>query len=239
VLWVEGVTDASIRAPSDADNRSEGVAGALIPIVWRTLQRELAIPEDQFDRLLGTGQLEVASIASKLREARHRPGRFGAGAALSGRARKLMIVLTSAHAREPDAMVIAVWDRDAKPEHLSDRDDILGALRASGYMGLAVGVCIEEVEAWLLADAGCFRRCFGAGPQKLPGSVETLVDPKSVLDSVLEGYPQREGDRLPDTYRRLAEEVDLEVLERMCPSGFGRFREALREFIVPVLAQRR
>jgi hypothetical protein len=237
VLWVEGVTDAAIQGPSVAEDRTEGVVGALIPLIRRALQRELAIPEEDFDRLLSMDRIETAWIGAKLRDARHRPGRFGSGAELSGRARKLMIALTSAKAREPDAMVIAVWDRDARPERLSDRDEILRALRASRYEGLAVGVCVEEVEAWLLADAGCFRKCFGAGPAKLPGSVEALADPKSALDAVLEGYPEAESEHLPSVYRKLAEQIDVDVLERVCPSGFGRFRDALRELIVPVLVR--
>jgi hypothetical protein len=149
--------------------------------------------------------------------------------------RKLLGALEESRREHPGVLVIALWDRDRKPKRVQDRDTILAHLREHGARGVVVGVCVEEVEAWLLADPGAFRRCFGKGPEAPIGAPESRPDPKATLLGILESYGVE--DDYPAHYRALAEHVDIAVLRRNCPQGFGSLCEASAELLLPALAR--
>ncbi|MEO7329190.1 MAG: DUF4276 family protein [Minicystis sp.] len=96
----------------------------------------------------------------------------------------------------------------------------------------AIGVAIETVEAWLLADEQALNQALrlappvGAlpAPEGLDGRAKTERHPKVVLRKLIE--QQRSGVDAP--YDEIAERVQLEVLEQRCSGGFATFAEEVR-----------
>jgi hypothetical protein len=139
--------------------------------------------------------------------------------------------------------VIVVVDRDRTgPQRLKDLLDQREQLRQDRSRPLAVpvavGVAIETIEAWLLADevALCDELGLprpsepGKSPEKLDGKPGEPTHPKHVLSSYL-----RKDTRGTRTFleqvNALAACMDLDVVARRCPEGFGRFRDdVLSEF---------
>jgi hypothetical protein len=170
-LWVEGAMDArSARADLPEAEAAAIEGGALVPLVRKLLASAEGMTPELFDELLPEESVRASLLRSRLRERIHLPG-GKRKANLSVKAQKLIAAFDSSMTGRDDTMVIAIWDRDGEAGPLELRDEVLGYLRSRGTTGAAVGVCIEEVEAWLLADAGAFRRCFGRGPASgLPGA---------------------------------------------------------------------
>jgi dihydrofolate reductase len=90
-----------------------------------------------------------------------------------------------------------------------------------------LGLQIQTMESWLLADGDAFERVVGVRAdlrkpaEQLWGKPRTPSHPKEIYNrAVREGTGRNERD----TAIRIAEAADLEVLARACPEGFGRFR---------------
>lgn len=232
-LWVEGPTDASRDLGGEAPAEPEG---ALVPIVRSVLQRLSGLSSDAFARVLPEGNLRVHFLRERFRAAASLPG--APKRQLSGRVRKALQTFQNLSVLHPQTLFVAFWDCDSEPVNLQDRDEIHRELRGRGERGLAVGVCVQMLEAWLLADAGAFRRCFGRGPAEgFPGRPESIQAPKGPLTALLEEYEARlRFGGTAAAYREIAKHIDLDVLAANCPKGFGRFREDAREFLIPLLA---
>lgn len=184
---------------------------------------------------LPEGQVRATSLKHELRSNVSLGGGKRKHPELSHHALKVLTAIINVRASDPSTLVLAVWDRDGQEERLRDRDRIHHALRSRGEKGCAIAVCVEEVEAWLIADASAFVRCFGRGPKGgLSGAPETEPDPKRKLMATLNDLGVKENDRAA-LYRMLAENVGIDELTKRCPRGFGELRKALREFIEPCL----
>ncbi|MBI4699815.1 MAG: hypothetical protein HY744_01390 [Deltaproteobacteria bacterium] len=227
-LWVEGPTDANTGADG-------ALRGALPPMVKRTLA-ELANTD-------GTEVcIEPQILSTVLRDLKVRIGLAGKRGQYSLHAKKILTAFEKVlHAGR---LAIAVWDADGRPERVRDRNQILGDLRERGKKGAVAGTCIPCVEAWLLADEGGFKRCFGIGPATgVPGDPEAWTGTSQALKEKLhevirsckEASPNLEHDVCSTSacYGRLAEKTDLAALASKCPKGYGALREALNEFLVP------
>lgn len=92
-------------------------------------------------------------------------------------------------------------------------------------------VPLKMIESWLLADDQAFAQCFERDPSNpaLPGQPEliwgdendpTSNHPKNYLKRVLEQYNQ-EANR--DTFKSIAEEIDIDTLRARCPLSFELF----------------
>ncbi len=92
-------------------------------------------------------------------------------------------------------------------------------------------VPLKMIESWLLADEQAFARCFGKTPADpvLPEQPEliwgnekdsTSNHPKNYLGKVLEQYNQ-EANR--ETFKNIAEEIDVNTLKLRCPLSFELF----------------
>ncbi len=238
-LWVEGPTDAvTHRGRKDGEERAEPAeitGGALVPLVRAALAESPPLTREVLDEVLPETRMEAHRLAHKVR------GKvaFSGGRRelpISTHARKVLMAMRDARSADPDTLVLAVWDRDGRPEPLRDRDGIHELLRRHGEQGAAVAICVEEVEAWLLADPAAFRRCFETGPKKgLPGNPEAELKAKEKLHEILEEL-EIDRDDFPTKYCDLAKKVDLDTLTRSCPRGFGELRKALREHITPCLS---
>jgi hypothetical protein len=85
----------------------------------------------------------------------------------------------------------------------------------------AVGVMIEMLEAWLLADTGALARVLGtSGARPDP---ETIPEPKSTLSALIGNA----NIAVSDAYDRLAEAADIRVISQRC-SAFERFAHEVR-----------
>lgn len=136
--------------------------------------------------------------------------------------------------------IVAVVDRDEKKydKRIEDLNEGRDFLLQQGKR-CAVGMAIEEIEAWLLADEKALRIALDdnsikrqPAPEKLASRDDkSLKNPKGLLAHVMKGSMQREvsADEFPELCARIAEEIDLAQLEKRCPKGFQPFAEQVRQ----------
>jgi hypothetical protein len=231
-LWVEGRTDASENTSGDDERRAE-YGGALMPILRKTLTDLSGLRAENAEPEL---RIRVHGLRERLRKVVGFQRTSRAVPSLSGFARKLAIAFVNAKAKDGQDLIVAVRDCDGYRERISERDQINGHFRDRSQAGLAMGLCIEMVEAWLLPDGAAFAKCFGKGPDKGPsGNPESIRDPKEELLDILGRYEGVSSRRRSEVYGQLAEHVDLDQLAKNCPDGYRRFRDDLRELIVPAM----
>lgn len=132
------------------------------------------------------------------------------------------------------AAVILVADRDGRVEE--QRIDRIrnGRDQARAELGIdaAVGVAVEMIEAWLLADEQALRQVTGNKSIPRQPDPETLAsrtkdspsNPKHRLRCLID-----DGDQLDETYTvvyaRIAATANLDVVADLCAQGFKPFRE--------------
>jgi hypothetical protein len=156
-----------------------------------------------------------------------------------GYAAKLQLILGLKEGREAEA-VVAVVDRDSEKYHgrIDDLNEGRAFLQKKGKP-CAVGMAIEEIEAWLLADEKALRSALG------DDSIQRQPDPEglSSRDEQSDQNPKRRLARLmeqalgsavsrsevPDYFSRIAQDSDIQQLETRCPEGFCPFAAQVRE----------
>jgi len=97
---------------------------------------------------------------------------------------------------------------------------------------MAVGVAVETIEAWLLADEVTLCDVLRlphpsqprGSPEDLDGRPSEPTHPKYVLNAYFNRDKYRTRGFL-DRVAEVAREMDLDVVARRCPRGFRRFRE--------------
>lgn len=128
--------------------------------------------------------------------------------------------------------IVAELHRSYRPERIlvvsdSDGEDpaelvraIRGRLTTKYRFPMIPIVIVEELEAWLIADPSALERIVGI-KRNFPNP-EKVNDPKAALERLvsLSAYT-------PELARRLAGEVDLDLLRRRCPR-FRAFDRALQ-----------
>lgn len=155
---------------------------------------------------------------------------------VSGYPRKVMLAIAAAKERRCSAVAIVV-DRDR-----TEGTKRLGQLREGRALAeqagnplaykAALGVAVEMVEAWLLADEQALNEAFGLqpkvaaipDPEGLDGGPKTDAYPKTVLRAHLEAA--RTPCAAP--YDEVAERARLDMIERRCPQGFAPFAAEVR-----------
>jgi len=132
------------------------------------------------------------------------------------------------HSRDESVEFISIAiDRDgpANAQRLRLLEEGRGDAERRGHRladHTAVGVMIEMLEAWLLADTGALARVLGtSGATRDP---ETIREPKSTLSALI----GEANITVSDAYDRLAEAADMTVITRRC-SAFERFAHEVRQ----------
>lgn len=120
------------------------------------------------------------------------------------------------HSRDQDISGIAIAiDRDGpeNKDRLARLEEGRHAAAEAGHRladHTAVGVMIEMLEAWLLADTGALASVLGV-PGAMPDP-ETIGDPKPRLSEMI----RNAGLTIADAYDQLAESADLAEIRRRC-----------------------
>jgi hypothetical protein len=223
-LWVEGPTDAS-------RDKAGRLAGVLPSIVLRTLGELTAVDPAAFASVVPEENVEVRSFKRETRESIGFGG--GRNKSLDRFCKKVLQAFRRSESRERN-LVIAVFDTDHGPDaelRVSRRDALCAHLIATGSLGRMPAVCVQEVEAWLLADFNAVSLCVRELHEKgWPQRPEEVRNPKEWLK-----------ERMGDSYdaamlSEIAASIDLDLLTERCPEGYGRFRQHALALVVPRVA---
>jgi hypothetical protein len=152
-----------------------------------------------------------------------------------GHAHTKKVIVAALQARKSglDGMVVLV-DRDRK--HRSETIEPLTSGRESPQcpqrLPIALGVAIETFDAWMICDGSAVAAAGGdqqhshSRPENLRGSEDAPDHPK-VRAALAFG-----GGGLGAAYKRVAQLVRLDELEKSCPDGFGEFAKDVRAKLV-------
>jgi Domain of unknown function (DUF4276) len=96
----------------------------------------------------------------------------------------------------------------------------------------AIGVAVETVEAWLLADEAALNAALDPdppavttpSPEQLDGPARTETHPKTCLRQLLD----RSRREVSWPYDEIAERVRLDLLAARCPEGFAPFADEVK-----------
>lgn len=131
--------------------------------------------------------------------------------------------LLEARKRGYDAVVLVV-DEDGYAERASE----LATAQEYSAMDFprAFGIAIRTFDAWMLADEAALTTVLGYHIQR-QAKPEELARPKQICQHLLD----TSGGSLSQTemYARLAEVLDLALLEERCPRGFAPFAQRVRQ----------
>jgi hypothetical protein len=155
---------------------------------------------------------------------------------ISGFENKLRGLLGLPLGRGADA-IIAVTDRDGEKH----KDRILELNKGREHIQeagkkCAVGVAIEMIEAWLLADEKALRSALEnkniqrqKDPEEIYASDESSnKHPKGLLNHLIHKSPKSDKS-IPELFAEIARNIDLEVLIQRCPTGFAPFAQQVQE----------
>jgi len=225
-IWVEGKTDAR---QSSTESRAD-YGGALLPIVRGTLLELSGLKPTSFDRAMPPSATRVRYLQDVLhgvRSGRRRRDRMLRQSA------KLLAAIAINHLSRPEAdntILVVIWDQDADRDRRRARDEVNQNLRKRGYDGVVAGLCVEEVEAWLLADPEAFNTVFEQTPKIPAQSPESLNDPKTTFLACVSDFGWKEQfTKRSDLYGALGAATDLGTLAERCPNGYKALRDELNE----------
>lgn len=223
LLVSEGALDvgAAARGGSAAEHDGGDEPRGAVSVLARR------ILEKQFGRELHDWEIECDVL----------PRVHRASESVSGYPRKVHLAIEEAKIRGCSSVAVVV-DRDR-----TEGGSRLGQLREGRDLAeqrdnplaykTALGVAVETVEAWLLADERALNEALALdpkapaipSPEALGGGPRTETHPKNVLRKLI----QRSGAASKAPYDDIAERARLDVVERRCPIGFAPFAAELRE----------
>ena len=199
--------------------------------VGREVTRVLALTEDgiQSDDPSPCGVVPILVLRSLAEAKRARRFSFRASSRSRRRSHKggygkqvLMAITDAVH--DKASAVVVVTDRDGESNQSRLTEMVRGRELAESK-GLvcptALGLAIEELEAWLLADEMAIASATGKRPDRLLPDPEADDNPKATLQTYLPKISDAQEGPWP--YEAIAEVIDLETLKKRCPKGFGPF----------------
>lgn len=215
LLLSEGPRDiGDVDETSDTTPRQ----GAVRVLVRRVLEAE-------WKREIASHEIDVGVLARVHRESPES----------SGYERKVELAITEARTRDMTCVAIVV-DRDG-PANAGRIKGLEAGREQAAQKGellaehTALGVAVEVVEAWLLADEAALNSALSLDPPQpalplpegLNGRRGTLDHPKTLFRHVA----RRGSAALSAAYDDVPGQARLEHLETRCPS-FGRFAKEVR-----------
>ncbi|MDI7266727.1 MAG: hypothetical protein QME96_01885 [Myxococcota bacterium] len=161
------------------------------------------------------------------------------------RARELQAALWAASREEGIDALVFVRDSRLEDHDLRLRKcrEVLRACDSRGSpIAVVLGLAVQEIEAWLLADPQARAAAFGdAGRNGQYPAPEELPDPKSCWRTLLgesaPGSPASTRDA--DCRTRAIEAMRPRVVSELCSRGFEPFQKQVAERIVPRLRPER
>ena len=135
-----------------------------------------------------------------------------------------------------DAIFVVVdHDRDRKRATAIRKgvDDLMDETAAAFACESVVGFAIETFDAWMLADRQALENALKIDVGKLPspenlnGKPGTDRHPKRRMKDMID-RSHASVDHPSQLYPKLAEALNLERLEKLCPKGFGVFAKDVR-----------
>jgi hypothetical protein len=138
--------------------------------------------------------------------------------------KKVLAVLN----RESSDHVLIVVDRDKDSGRLSELQ--AGREKARDPQRCVIGLAVEMLEAWLLADQRAWSTVFpNAGKIELPkrpeaswGDKNSQNHPKRQLQAAFEACHVVDANKVFYFRGELTKAIDLARLAESCPNGFGR-----------------
>jgi hypothetical protein len=220
----EGPTDLG-RTKADHSFELEGA----LPLLARKL----------IEQVDADTRIDMHGLQWKQMPRRSLAGTRRVGRSMRGFANKLWGLLGLREGRQADA-IVAVVDRDGKrhkdriEELNKGRDELRKANKPC-----SVGVAIEMIEAWLLADEEAIRTALNDPSIQRQPDPETLASRKENSDQNPKGRLQRLMERslgrevpqadFPGCYAEIAKNANLAILEQRCSEGFQPFAGQVRE----------
>lgn len=125
--------------------------------------------------------------------------------------------------REGFHAIVLLIDHDGDAERQTQLD--VAQRDAHFSLPRALSVAIRTFDAWMLADEKALSQVLGCRVEKQK-SPEDMSDPKAACRRLRERAS--ESLNLPELYRRLSEQLALDLLEYNCPQGFGQFAQRVR-----------
>lgn len=148
-----------------------------------------------------------------------------------GPAARLRLALAEMRAFGCDSLAI-VTDADGSTERLAAwTAERKAVAQQHGELPVAIGVAVQTVEAWLLADETAMNAlspvplCSALpSPESIWGPARTASHPKTIL----EGHLKSAQTRVEAPYDAIASRARLKHVEDRCPS-FAKYASELRE----------
>ncbi|MCK4308036.1 DUF4276 family protein [candidate division WOR-3 bacterium] len=148
--------------------------------------------------------------------------RFGRG---FGNISKNLLTLINQLQKVGSEIIVVIADNDRKSFN-KRLDSLKSKIEGKGIsIPVAIGITVETIEAWLLADEQALNSALG-GTQisKLP-LPSKIKHPKEEFLGLVKEHAKRPV--LLDDYNQIADKVDKKVLDRRCKS-FRNFHNELR-----------
>jgi uncharacterized membrane protein len=173
-------------------------------------------------------------VAETIYAVNQRVGSAGRPTRVGGKSKELLTAVLAA--LQTHATVIALIDaRDGEVAELErDVRDILELCRSRRTDArVAIGLAIQEIEIWMLADPEARKAAFGPsiGALDVPADLEAEGNPKRLWQERAGQAPSRGGKErgLHADDQRLAAWLTMNptVVAHRCPRGFGPFHRDL------------
>ena len=154
---------------------------------------------------------------------------------------KAKLAITEAH-RQDCAGVAIVVDRDGHRDRLKLLRQGREEAAAEVPISAAVGVAVETMEAWLLADEQAIGKVTGEvverrqDPESLSGRRGSSNHPKDRLNALL-SRDSEENRTNQERLKLIAEETDVSEIEKRCPQGFGPYADEVRHRLAPLFSK--
>lgn len=221
LVFGEGVSD--IGSEDDSSNQRIGTIPLFVErIVCEKVGRHIPLSE-----------MSIPMTLPHVRVKKRIPG-------LHGFAQKVIEAAKIAASQNMDGIVVVV---DSLGEAPGVRYKALqqGKDHVTDGTRIAIGVAVQEMEAWLLADLKALQGGMSEeAPAQLEKPPEEIRDPKQYFRKLYIEYCIRMESQnktplsLAEMRGHVAMHADPKTLAINCPKGFGRFQENIKAEIAPI-----